>query len=63
VQALVVPDPACLEVESDLTRSLLEFARERLASHQVPRVIELVEDFPRTASGKILRGKLLKSMA
>lgn len=63
VHAFVVPVPGIHDTGIDLTKSLHAFARDRLASHQVPRVIELVDDFPRTPSGKILRSRLLKSMA
>ena len=42
------PDPAALR----------EFCARRLAAFQVPKAIEPVESLPRTASGKLLRGRL-----
>src|SRR5262249_43507185 len=34
------------------------FARQRLAGYKVPRVVELRESLPRSATGKILRREL-----
>jgi long-chain acyl-CoA synthetase len=34
---------------------LIAFCRERMAAYKYPRVVELVDDLPRTASGKVLR--------
>ena len=31
------------------------FARERLAAYKYPRVVEIIDDLPKTASGKIMR--------
>ena len=42
------PDPAALAA----------FARDQLAAHEVPKRFELVNDLPRTASGKLRRGLL-----
>ncbi|WP_306790878.1 AMP-binding enzyme [Escherichia coli] len=33
--------------------TLRGYARERLAAYKVPKHITLVEDFPRTAAGKV----------
>jgi long-chain acyl-CoA synthetase len=38
--------------------ALIAFARERLAAYKVPRVIEVLDELPKTASGKILRREL-----
>jgi long-chain acyl-CoA synthetase len=38
--------------------ALTAFARERLASHKYPRLVEIVDELPKTASGKILRREL-----
>ncbi|MDT8325592.1 MAG: AMP-binding protein, partial [Bacteroidota bacterium] len=35
-----------------------EFCREELAAHQLPRLWRVLDALPRTANGKILRGKL-----
>ena len=37
---------------------LIAFARERLAGYKLPRVVEFVDGFPRTASGKVLKREL-----
>jgi acyl-coenzyme A synthetase/AMP-(fatty) acid ligase len=37
---------------------LRRYARERLAGYKVPRVWEVRERLPRTASGKVLRAEL-----
>jgi long-chain acyl-CoA synthetase len=37
---------------------LVAFARERLAGYKVPRVVEFVDGFPRTPSGKVLKREL-----
>jgi long-chain acyl-CoA synthetase len=39
-------------VEAD---ELIAFCRERMAAYKYPRVVELVDELPRTASGKVLR--------
>jgi acyl-CoA synthetase (AMP-forming)/AMP-acid ligase II len=55
VIALIVPaqgTPAPSEAE------ILAFLRERLAGYKVPRQVRFVEDFPRTAIGKIQKGQL-----
>ncbi len=39
-------------------QSLRTYARQRLASYKVPRRIHLVEDLPRSPTGKILKRKL-----
>ncbi|ACC73976.1 AMP-binding protein [Paraburkholderia phymatum] len=42
------------------TEDVFEFCRQRLAAYKVPRLIEFVEDLPKTNSGKILRRELRK---
>jgi long-chain acyl-CoA synthetase len=37
---------------------VLDFCRQRLAAYKVPRLIEVVDDLPKTSSGKILRREL-----
>jgi long-chain acyl-CoA synthetase len=37
---------------------LVAFARERIAAYKLPRIIELVDDLPRTPSGKVLKREL-----
>ena len=37
---------------------LVAFARGRLAGYKLPRVVEFVDDFPRTPSGKVLKRDL-----
>lgn len=46
--AVVLREPAT-------EKEILAFARERLADHKVPRRLHLVEQIPRTATGKVQR--------
>jgi fatty-acyl-CoA synthase len=49
VLACVIRDP-----QTDVTEEqLMEFVRQGLARHKIPRYIRFVESFPMTASGKI----------
>ncbi|MEM0074807.1 MAG: AMP-binding protein [Conexivisphaerales archaeon] len=41
--------------EEETKRSIIEFARKRLAAYKVPRIIEFVPEIKKTASGKIMR--------
>jgi long-chain acyl-CoA synthetase len=41
--------------ESVAADDLIAFCRERMAAYKYPRVVELVDELPRTASGKVLR--------
>jgi long-chain acyl-CoA synthetase len=51
VRALVVPAPN-QPLDAELLRS---WARERLAGFKCPRLIEIVDDLPRTPTGKVQR--------
>ena len=47
--------------EKPLTEDdLIAFARERLADFKCPRKVVFLEEFPRTATGKIQKGKLVE---
>jgi long-chain acyl-CoA synthetase len=39
----------------EIERELLHYLRERLAAYKIPRRIEVVNSFPKTATGKILK--------
>jgi long-chain acyl-CoA synthetase len=54
VSAVVIRQPGTA-IEGD---ELIAFARERLASYKLPRLIEFVDDFPRTPTGKVLKREL-----
>lgn len=54
-KAFLVAQEGCL-VDAEEIRA---FCRTRLAEYQVPREIEVVDDFPRIGSGKIDKGKLV----
>lgn len=56
VKAFVVPKDGV----SVTVRELMDFCRERLAHYKVPRKIGFVEEFPVSATGKILRRELRK---
>ena len=42
----------------DLASELQEFAKERMAKHKYPRLIEFVEDVPKNDRGKVDRKAL-----
>ncbi|MEX0732169.1 MAG: hypothetical protein WED00_03770 [Aquisalimonadaceae bacterium] len=52
VTAGAVADPAALWAD------LKAFARQRLGAHQYPHLFELIDQLPRTASGKLQRALL-----
>jgi acyl-CoA synthetase (AMP-forming)/AMP-acid ligase II len=54
VKALVVPRPGARPAPEDL----IAFARERLAGYKLPRSVDLVDELPRTPSGKVLKREL-----
>jgi fatty-acyl-CoA synthase len=40
------------------SKEIIEWARERMAAFKVPRVVEFVDELPKTSTGKILWRKL-----
>jgi fatty-acyl-CoA synthase len=50
VKALVVLKPQ----EQSTPEAIIEWAREKMASFKVPRIVEFVGELPKTATGKIL---------
>lgn len=54
VKAFVVPK----EGETLTEEEVVSFCREKLAAYKVPKIIEFVDDLPKSAVGKILRRKL-----
>ena len=57
LRAVIVPEPGRPPSRDELRR----FAREHLIDYKVPRVFEIRGDVPRSPTGKILRGELLRS--
>jgi fatty-acyl-CoA synthase len=56
VKALVVPRK---EYQGKIdAQSITEWARGRMAAFKVPRIVEFVDELPRTATGKIFWRKL-----
>lgn len=58
VAAFVVPTPWAgpdAVSEAALAEELRDFVRNRLARHEVPRVIRFVDRLPTTTTGKIMR--------
>lgn len=53
VCAVVVADGSV--PESDLAASIIEHAKDKLAGFQVPKQVRIVEELPKTATGKILK--------
>lgn len=52
--ALIVPKPDAEVVEEDV----IAFCRERLAGFKCPTAVATMDEFPRTASGKVLKHEL-----
>jgi fatty-acyl-CoA synthase len=40
------------------SKDIIDWAREKMAAFKVPRVVEFVDELPKTATGKILWRKL-----
>jgi benzoate-CoA ligase family protein len=57
IKAAVILTPGS-EPSDDLVAELQEWCKEALLRYQYPHVVEFVDDFPRTATGKIQRFKL-----
>jgi acetyl-CoA synthetase len=57
IKAFIVPQ-AGHAPSPELERSIQDFVRARLAAHEYPRVIELVDQLPLTATGKVMRREL-----
>lgn len=56
VKAYVVPQAGCRTTPRDL----VAFCRERLSHYKVPRMIEYVEELPKSSIGKVLNRELRK---
>jgi long-chain acyl-CoA synthetase len=41
---------------------VIAFCKQRMAAYKYPRVVEVVEDIPKNAGGKILRRELRPSL-
>jgi acyl-CoA synthetase (AMP-forming)/AMP-acid ligase II len=54
VKAVIVPKPGRTPREDDV----IAWARERIAAFKAPKSIEVIDGFPRTATGKVLRRQL-----
>jgi acetyl-CoA synthetase len=61
IEAFVVLRPDA-SVGEDLERELQDHVRQRYAAHAYPRRVHVVESLPKTASGKIQRGKLRREL-
>ncbi len=57
VKATIVLAPG-YEGNDDLTKQLQTFVRELTAPYKYPRIIEYVDDLPKTISGKIKRKEI-----
>ena len=44
--------------KSTSSRDIIDWARERMAAFKVPRVVQFVDELPKTSTGKILWRKL-----
>jgi acyl-CoA synthetase (AMP-forming)/AMP-acid ligase II len=54
VKAVIVAKPGRVPQQDDIIR----WARKRLAGFKVPKTVDVIEAFPRSATGKILKRKL-----
>jgi acyl-CoA synthetase (AMP-forming)/AMP-acid ligase II len=54
VKAVIVAKPGHTPREDDV----IAWARERIAAFKAPKSIEIIDAFPRTATGKVLRREL-----
>jgi acetyl-CoA synthetase len=61
IEAFVVLRPDA-SVGEDLERELQDHVRQRYAAHAYPRRVHIVASLPKTASGKIQRGKLRREL-
>ena len=59
VAAYVIPRAGGALAPEDV----LQYAREHLASYKAPRIVYVMDDFPRTRNGKVLRRALRPSLA
>jgi acetyl-CoA synthetase len=44
----------------DLEQEIKDYVKERLSKHEYPRVIEFVDDLPKTPKGNIKKQELLE---
>ncbi len=57
IKAFIIPTPGVTPSDA-LIEELKDAVRQRLAKHEVPRLIEFVESLPMTTTGKIIRREL-----
>jgi acetyl-CoA synthetase len=62
VTAVIVPHVGSVASDT-LALALQDFVRERLAAHLYPRRVVFAEALPVTATGKVMRGDLRRSLA
>jgi benzoate-CoA ligase family protein len=62
IMAYVIPNRDTL-VNEDLAEDLRQWCKARMRRYEYPHIVEFVEDFPRTLTGKIQRFKLRESAA
>jgi long-chain acyl-CoA synthetase len=52
---------AFVSIQPDIAAApeeLIDFCKDRLASYKYPRMIEIMDELPKTATGKLLRREL-----
>lgn len=54
VKAFVTLRPGQVATEHEL----IKFCKQRVAAYKYPRMLEIIEDLPKTPTGKILRREL-----
>jgi fatty-acyl-CoA synthase len=51
----VVQLPAGVEPSDELTAELHEYVRARIARYKAPKVIDFIDELPRTEAGKLVK--------
>jgi long-chain acyl-CoA synthetase len=54
VKAVISLKPGCTATPEDI----IEFCKAHMAAYKYPRLVEIIEDLPKTVTGKILRREL-----
>ncbi|HEX5150880.1 MAG TPA: AMP-binding protein [Parafilimonas sp.] len=62
IKAFVILKPGCIP-NSDQAHRLFTYCRKKLAPYKLPRIIEFVDELPKTISGKIRRVELRAQQA
>lgn len=62
VMAVIVPEPGMDIGPAGFEIAVRVTGRRHLAPHQRPRIVRIVDELPRSATGKLLRGRLMDGL-